>query len=118
MKLRGFIQRPFGTLFENPNIAKLVIDELGGINLKELFIQPSVVVPGDDCESHCVNGIFYVAFDQNGKRFSNAFVAQGAIARSLVDPFGKKRVHTAISELKKHFEAKGILVYEEAVIYK
>lgn len=118
MKKDGIIQTPFGPLFENPDLAKLIIDELKGVDLKELFIQPSVLVSGDDCGEHKVNGIRYVAFTRDGNRIMNEFVAQGALARTFVDLFGKKRVCDGISAIRKHFELQGVPVYEEERLYK
>lgn len=113
MKNDRFIRTAFSTLFENPDLAKLVISDLKEIKLKELHLQPTVIVPGDDCADSRENGIFYVAFDVNGIVHTNSFVAQGLLARSFIDFFGRNRVRKAIISIKKHFETHGVTVYEE-----
>lgn len=118
MKSYSLIKTPFGPLFEKPNLVEQVLSNLNGKDLKEIYIQPSVLVPGDDCCDHRVNGILYVAITRSEERFQNAFVAQGVLARSLIDFFGKKRVRNAISEIKSHFEKKGVPVIIQERIYK
>jgi hypothetical protein len=118
MECTGFIQTPMGPLFENPNLAEMIISELENFRPTELYMQPTIHVPADYCDEEIVNGIFYVAFDHKGNRISNSFVSQGLIARSLIDLFGKRRVRKAMYAIKKHFETQGVSVNEEVRIYK